>query len=184
MKTLLAALALIAPLNAMAALCDSTELNKINELFNLIAPHCIASGDYTSDACAIVRQIPDDVVKAEANLKKSKCYGGTYDNAPRTAEYSELIFALPGHPSNTVKPVADDSYAENVCNALIPMYKTKDLGTVTNLVWMRLGDQPKSKPFLTCMYRAIIPNEKDGDIPVRVMVEYDKAKSSYTLKVE
>lgn len=175
---------MLTPLTAMAAVCDTTELNNINQRFISDAPGCIASGSYASDACATVRQIPGDFKKEGETLTRSGCYGGSYREDSRTEEYTDLISALPEYPSNFVKDSTGDSYAKRVCNSLIPMYRTKELGSVTNLVWMRLGDQPESNPILTCMYRAVIPNEKDGDIPVRVMVVYDKAKSSYTLKVE
>ncbi len=75
------------------------------------------------------------------------------------------------------------TYEEKTCKLLIPNFSHRY--NVTNVEWLHLVDQEdQSKPLITCMYRAFIPNGTNGPIPVRVTVLLDKAKESFTVKVE
>lgn len=187
MEKILALFLLLLPFTTIAAVCDTTELEKIEQRYIDTAPDCIASGDYSSKACGGVRQVHSDTILEIAYLKDSGCEGRAHSRDPRVEKYNEFVDALPdtkaqnsgagnSYPKGTV------GYAKNVSERICKNLIT-DVVRNYNVSNLKLIDHDVfNDSFVNCVYSAIIP-ELYGDRPAMVVAFFNTANSRFTVEI-
>lgn len=155
MKKLLILFALLTPLSALAAVCDTTELNNIEKRYMAAAPSCIESGVASSAACTSVWKADNDSVLEFAVLKQAGCNAGAYPVNPHFSYLVGLVEALPKVEGN-----ATASTNEPICISQIPAVERKyNLGSVK---WISNGDSPDYADRLLCYYSAVSSTDTDS----------------------
>lgn len=174
MKKLLVLLALLTPLSALAATCDTTELNNIKKRYMAAAPSCIESGVASSTACASVWEADTDLVLEFAVLKRAGCNAGADPINPHFSYLVGLVEALP-----KVKNNATAATNEPVCISQIPDIERKyNLGSVK---WIPNGGSSDYTDMFLCYYSAVSSTDT-GSVFVIVLAGKGDVNIGYAAK--
>ena len=180
MKKLLMLTTLLAPHIAFAAVCDTTDLTKIEQRYIDTAPDCIASGDYSSRACGGVRQAHEDSILEIAQLRSSGCDYRRYQQDVRVEQNNKLVDSLPDSSAIKTKAMARKYDGTEVCTDLI-VDITRNY-YVSQLQWMHNGNPHVTQDLVSCTYKAVTP-EMWGDRPVMVIALLNTSNNRFTVEI-
>jgi len=189
MKRFLLSLVLLAPGAVLAEPCDMTPFKEIDQRYVAAAPACIESGDYTSAACAVIKDLTLEIFQASASVKALRCEDIPYETDPRLESLREQIFALRDaqmenevqveNSSDAVPAKFDDG--EIACTQV--MHDIEQKYDFIDLKWVRNQvDVSRYFPIVPCSYEAIQPGVY-GNTPVIIEVVLNVSNKRYRLKV-
>lgn len=174
MKKLFILFALLTPLSALAAVCDTTELNNIEKRYMAAAPSCIDSGVASSFACASVWEAGNDSTLEFAALKRVGCNTGAYPINPHFSYLVGLVEALPKVESNVTT-----STNEPNCINQIPAIELKY--NLSSVKWISNDDSPDYTDMLLCYYSAV-SSADTGSVFVIVVAGKGDVSTGYVIK--
>lgn len=181
MKKLLTGFALLTPFTVLAAVCDTSELERIEQRYIGTAPDCIASGDSSSAMCGGARQASSDANVEVALLKESGCAFTEYHSDPHVLQLSKLVGALPDKSAIKAKNNTQKYDSTTACTDLI-LDITRQYD-VSNLSLINVGGHPSEAfPIVVCTYLATRTTAY-GNNHVTISATFNLSNSRYNLEI-
>jgi hypothetical protein len=180
-KKLLAMLVLLTPFAATAAVCDTTELEEIEQRYLGTAPDCIASGDYSSAVCGGVRQAHDDSTLEIAQLRASGCDYSGYKQDPLVEQQNKLVDSLPNKSAIKAKALSLKYDGTKACTDLI-VDITREYD-ISKLRLVNVGGHPSEvQPTVNCAYTAVTTTVY-GDRHVTIIALFNLTNNRYNIEI-
>ncbi|WP_448693552.1 hypothetical protein [Pseudomonas rhizophila] len=183
MKNIHLLVALLSPGAALAATCDMSEFRDIDRQYLSSAPACIASGDYSSSACAAIGELDARYNETAASIKALHCDDSGYAENPDLAPLRLQVISLKRAQTNKAKS-QDPQLTDNgsaICTKLMA-----DISLKYDLLNLKLipnkSDVSSFYPIVPCAYEAIRPTVR-GNIPVVVQAQLNQSNKRYRISI-